>query len=310
MEGSMIEASFEGVQNLNSQIKGNRLSHANRQALRVRGLELLLQGVKGRAVAYALGLSETTVIRWKKKFLYTDENGTLVCNWEEAKKIKKGRKPGTGRFLRPEQEKVFLQAVQSYTPSELGYSQEVWTQSLMVEFIKKNFDVTYSQRGMSSLCKRLGLSYQAPKIRDYRADDEAINSWKTTTFPKIVAHAKSSKSQILFIDESTVKSESHKVKTWGLKGKTPVIKGQVRGEKLNMLCALSYSGRLHYRSTLGRINSEEFIAFLEQLKKVYRGYGKLFLILDNASIHKSKATEAFLSKNKKKFKVFFAKVRP
>ena len=304
----MLKADFKGIHNFASQIKGNKLPFSQKEALRLRGLQLLMDGTKCRVVACALGVNEATVIRWKKRFISTDKDGTQSCDWEAAKKMRPGPKRGSRSFLSSEQEHVFANTIENHTPCEIGYEQEVWTQLLMIDFIEKNFGVTYSQRGVSGLCSRLNLSYQVPKKRDYRADEEQLNSWKSKKFPKIVEHAKRCGAEIIFIDESTVKSESCKTRTWGKKGKTPVIKGEVRGEKINMLCALSYSGRLNYKTTYGRINSEEFIDFLEKIKEAYKGSGRLFLILDNAKIHNSKATKAYLAKNKKKIRVFFTQI--
>ena len=50
--------------------------------------------------------------------------------------------------------------------------------------------------------------------------------------------------------------------------------------------------------------SELFIALLKELRRSYRGFRRLTLILDNYIIHKSRETRAFLASNPK-FKLVF-----
>jgi len=69
----------------------------------------------------------------------------------------------------------------------------------------------------------MGLSPQKSLYRAYQADPEAVEQWKSATFPKIQKQAKKAKATIYFTDEVSVHCDCHADTTWAPVGRTPVV---------------------------------------------------------------------------------------
>ena len=92
-------------------------------------------------------------------------------------------------------------------------------------------------------------------------------------------------------------------KTWGLRGKTPVVKvNMVRGG-YNVLSAVTAQGGMDYLIKDETINGSNYIEFLEQL--IEDRDRPLILLVDHATFHKSKEVRQYVRANRKKLRVFF-----
>jgi transposase len=93
-----------------------------------------------------------------------------------------------------------------------------------------------------------------------------------------------------YLDESTFKLEPHIIKTWNKKGSRPIQKYVLnRSQKVHVFGVL-FQGKTITR-TAERMNSQEYILFLKQLRKKHE---KLCLIIDNARWHLTKKVEAYI----------------
>lgn len=73
----------------------------------------------------------------------------------------------------------FRQAVQ-HPPEEVGYDHPAWTTALAQQFLKDEFDVTYTRRHVQRLLKDAGLTWQTPRPQPPTADDEELAEFWTT----------------------------------------------------------------------------------------------------------------------------------
>ena len=99
-------------------------------------------------------------------------------------------------------------------------------------------------------------------------------------------------------------------RTWSPLGKTPVLKHKTRSyKKISAIGGVSirYSGktpRIMFRLLAGRnAGSNEFIAFLKQLKQNIRG--KIIVIWDRLPAHRSKKLSKWLSIHGKRISIEF-----
>ena len=168
--------------------------------------------------------------------------------------------------------------------------------------IAERFGVEMSRQGVSNLLKRMGLSPQRPLAGAYGKDPEAVERWRTEEYPRIAEAAKAAGAQIFFCDEAGVRTDHHAGTTWGEVGGTPVLKGTGQRRSLNMISAVSAKGKLHF-SFAGRVSSDGFIEYLKLL--LHDVPGKIFLILDGHSAHKSAKTRAFVASTKGRLSLFY-----
>ena len=88
-------------------------------------------------------------------------------------------------------------------------------------------------------------------------------------------------------DECKVQREPNKYYRWNSRGQTPVVKvDRKKGDAVSFYGGLSYKNKqVIGHITYGRQNSKETCLFLEEIKKTYKGKGKVLIVWDGASHH-------------------------
>lgn len=96
----------------------------------------------------------------------------------------------------------------------------------------------------------------------------------------------------MFIDESGLSTRPHRVRTWGRKGQTPVLRETFSWQKLSLIAGMSWRGFL-FRLHSGSIRSAQVVEFLEVLLRHLPG--RLLVIWDGAPIHRSAVVRDFVA---------------
>lgn len=96
---------------------------------------------------------------------------------------------------------------------------------------------------------------------------------------------------IVFIDESGLSERPTRVRTWALKGQTPVIQYHFNWKHVSAIAGLT---RTHFMFRLhdGPIKSAQVVEFLKALRKQLRR--KLLIVWDGAAQHKSRIVRDYL----------------
>lgn len=102
------------------------------------------------------------------------------------------------------------------------------------------------------------------------------------------------KRTILFVDEAGFYLLPHVVRTWARRGQRPVLQeqGSRRKEHLSVIAGVTLRGKLYMLSQQEAFNSEGVVGFLEHLMWCVKG--KIGIIWDGASIHRSEMVREFL----------------
>jgi hypothetical protein len=98
---------------------------------------------------------------------------------------------------------------------------------------------------------------------------------------------------ILFVDESAFYLLPGVVRTWAPVGETPLLRCKLTRDHYSVISAITPTGELYLAMQAAAYDSAAVIAFLEQLLCAIAG--KLLIIWDGASIHRSRAIKAFLA---------------
>jgi transposase len=97
----------------------------------------------------------------------------------------------------------------------------------------------------------------------------------------------------VFWDEFGFSFQEPLATTWARRGKRPVFRRVTKERRaLSTAVALTLSGKIYKRHCEGSVNSENLIHALEHVQQHIPG--KIILIWDRASMHLSKATQAYL----------------
>lgn len=89
---------------------------------------------------------------------------------------------------------------------------------------------------------------------------------------------------IIFVDESGISQRPTRVRTWALKGESPVVQFHFNWDHVSIIAGMHLSG-VTFRLHDGAIHKEEVVEFLKALNAHYRR--KLLIIWDGAKPHRS-----------------------
>ena len=271
--------------------KNGRVKRRGLEEKRAQAIRLIEAGTHPEVVAAAFEVGRSTVYGWLSAYRQKGEESFKV-----------GRAPGAKPKLSVKQVEKLRSLVVGKDPRQLRFDFALWTRDMVRTLIMDRFGVQMSRQGVSNLLKRMGLSPQRPLVRAYEQDPEAVKRWKSEEYPKIAAAAKKARAQILFCDEAGVRTDHHAGTTWGEIGRTPIVRGTGQRRSLNMISSVSARGELHF-CFAGRVNSDTFIEYLQKL--LHDIPGKIFLVLDGHSAHKSAKTRQFVASTKGRLQLFY-----
>lgn len=125
-------------------------------------------------IAEALGVTAGAVSQWLKA-VREEGLGALLSSTG-----KRGPKP---RLSDEELERLpeFLErGAESY-----GFRGDVWTRARVGKVIKQEFEVSYSDRHVGRLLRKIGWTPQKPVERADQRDEDEIADWRAKEFPEL-----------------------------------------------------------------------------------------------------------------------------
>jgi transposase len=267
--------------------KGRRSSHEER----IQAIQLIAQGYTKREVANILQVTEASVYSWQKAY---QEGGLAAL----STKIASGRK----RLLSDEQ-MLKLAGMLRLNPRQLELDFGLWTRKRVRELISRKFGIDYTEQNVGKVLKLLGFSPQRPVYQACQQNEEKRREWAEETFPGISKRAAEEGASIFFADEAGCRNDHQSGTTWAPVGETPVVKFTAKRESIGMISAVSMRGKMSWMIFEGSMNSARFIDFLRELISDVRG--KVFLIVDNVSYHKSAKVNAWVEQHANQIELFF-----
>lgn len=174
-----------------------------------------------------------------------------------------------------------------------GFRGDVWTCVRIAQVIRWEFGVSYHKDHVSRLMKELGWTPQVPITRAIQRDEAAIQHWRKTVWPQLRRKAARERRTLVFVDESGFYLLPGMVKTYGPKGKTPVIDQWLTRDHLSVMAGFTPTGKVYTLVRPVALTSEHTVAFLEHLR---RQTGKRLLVIwDGSPIHRWGAVPEYLS---------------
>jgi len=225
-------------------------------------------------VARVFNVTTRTVSNWLSRFLVERFSWLLGYHY-------RGR--GRKSKLNKEQRDRLYQIIDR-GPEEYGFDCGIWTSGIIAEVVFREFDVVYNPRYLSSLLKKMGLSYQKARFESDHLDEEKRREWVEVTWPKILKEAKEKKAIILFGDEVSFAQWGSLARTWAPRGKQPRIKTTGKRRGMKVFGAIGFfDGDFHYMETPEKFNGGTYLEFLERLLARY--CRPVILIEDGAKYH-------------------------
>jgi len=263
---------------------GRTLDHATLEEFRLLALRRVRDGEKPSAVVKSLGMNRTSIYRWLKAASGRGKGERALAS-----------RPATGRpcKLTPTQQAQVFRWINGKDPRQYGLDFGLWTRQIAATLIEQKFGLKLGVTAVGRLLARLGLSPQKPLQRAYQRDPQAIERWQRETYPGIAAAARQSGAEIYFWDESGFRADAVHGKTWGVRGKTPVIERPGQRQSISAASAVNAKGGFWFATYQGGLTAELFV---ELLKKMMRGRTcAVHLIVDGLPAHKKANVKEYIA---------------
>ena len=150
---------------------------------------------------------------------------------------------------------------------------------------------------------RWGFTPQKPMKKAYEQSPAAVQKWLDEEYPVIAASAKVEGAEIHWGDETGLRSDDVRGRSYAPQGQTPVIRVNNKRHGLSVISTVTNKGQMRWKAFDGALNSDILIDFLKRLVK--DAGRKLYLILDNLRVHHSKPVKAWLAEHKHEIEVFY-----
>jgi transposase len=265
------------------------------EALRRRAVHAREIGYAVADIAAILGVREETVSRWCVRY---EQGGEAALPGRRT-----GRPVTSGRLLSQEQELALVDLIDSQTPQELSIPSALWTRAAVQELIQHQTGQRLAIRSVGEYLRRWGFTPQKPVRKAYKQDPEKVEEWLEKTYPEIERRAAEEDVEIHWGDETGVRSTCQHSRGYARPQDTPELKVPGSRFSVNMISTITNQGKVRWMVYQGRMNAALFIVFLTRL--IAGASKKVFLIVDNLSVHEAKAVDEWLADKKEQLEVFY-----
>lgn len=249
-----------------------KLSHQTLEELRKLVVERIEEGVRAVDISRVLGLSLPNIYSWVR---LAREGGPKAL---DAKPI-----PGRPSKLSEEHRRTLLHWVRTKTPYDFGFDTFLWTSEVIQSVLKSELGISLHPSNVSRQLHAMGLTPQKPLQRAYERNARAVKKWKEEEYPALKARVRKESAVLYFLDEMGIRTTDSLGRTWGEKGKRPVVEKTGQNFGVNVISALSPQGAFRFMVLEENFNASAFGLFLDRLMK--KESGKIYLVLDNHPVH-------------------------
>lgn len=264
-----------------NRVDGRTLDHMTLEHLRRLAVQRVLAGERPSAVVESLGFYRTSIYKWLRTYR---NHGKKALDSRKAK--------GPDPKLSDKQKARVRRWIVGRDPRQYGFDFGLWTRRIVAEMIRERFGVSLTLPSVGRLLASLQITPQKPLRRAYERDEKAVEQWKRETYPKLRKRAQRRGAKIFFLDEAGIHSDSPLGRTYGLRGKTPVVKTSGRRQRLNAISAVNARGAFWYKVYPGKLNATLFVRFLKDFMK--RRRDPVFLVVDGLPSHKAKLVATYV----------------
>ena len=274
---------------------GKRLSTEVLNERRRQAVKLRLDGMKLATVASTVGLSPGTIIAAMKSY--------KAGGWAAVAIAARGRCVGDGRTLTAEQEKTIRKMISDRTPDQLKMPYALWTRSAVGDLIQQQFGVQLPVRTVGHYLERWGFTPQKPIRKAYEQRPAEVKKWLDDDYPAIAARAKAEGAEIHWGDETGLRSDDVRGRSYAPKGQTPVVRVCSNRESLALISTVTNQGKVRWMVFGGALNAKILIRFLKRL--IRDAQRKVFLILDNLRVHHAQVVRDWLATQVEHLEIFY-----
>ena len=271
------------------------LGREARHERRVQVIRMRKAGHTYEQIAVQTGLSRTGVFN--------------ICRRHESggpqalKDAPGGRKTGEQRLLSAAQEKVMRQFIVDKTPEQMKMPYALWSRAAVARLIYERLDIWLSVRTVGLYLRRWGFTPQKPMKKAYEQSPAAVKKWLQQEYPVIAANAKAEGAEVHWGDETGLRSDDVRGRSYAPQGHTPVVHVNHKRQGLSVISTVTNRGTMRWKIFDGALNADILIDFMKRLVRDARR--KVYLILDNLRVHHSKPIKQWLAEHAHEIEIFY-----
>jgi transposase len=267
-------------------IDTRRLSPSAQEALRLRVVAAVEKGLSQSKAALTFGVSRQSVIAWMQQ---------KKLGGVRALKAKKRGRPAEASKLEGRLAALVVHIILTSAPEKHGCTGVLWTRATVAELIVAKGGPVLSKWTVGRLLKRWKMTPQKPAKRALEQDPAAVARWLKEDYPQIVAKAKAMGAEIHWLDETGIRADHQAGRTYGRKGRTPIVEGTGQRWTFNLLSTLTNKGFLRFMTYGEKFDASTCIDFLKRLTKSTSSIP--FIIWDRHPVHRSKKVQSWLKEH-------------
>ena len=269
-----------------------KLSTEEQHLVRKLAVQRVFDGESAAEVTRSFGLGKTTIFAWLK--IAREKGMEALCP-----KARTGR----NRTVSELEEQEIKRWIVGGDPRQHGFDFGLWTRQIVADLIFEKFGVELSPSGVGKILRRLGLTPQKPLRRAYERDEKLVKQWIDEVYPKVKKYAKDKGAEIFWLDEASIRSDDPLQRTWGEKGKTPIVKTSGQRQSINAISALSNKGGFWYHLYTGKFTADKCIECFKRFQRNRKT--PVLLIIDGHPVHKSNKVKKFVDDQEGKLEMVF-----
>jgi transposase len=238
-----------------------------------------------------------TTSRWYSKYKKDGKKAIAVK--------KTGRPKDVGKTLTNKQEQQIIRQLIDKNPQQLKFKFALWTREAVKYLIKQELDIDMPISTVGHYLKRWQFTSKKPIKRAYERKDAQTKRWLEDEYPKIKKQAKKEDAVIWWGDETACVSLPTNLKGYapiGSKNK-PILTHKAQKFKINMISAITNTGKTMFSLYDESINVDRFIDFLQKVIK--SSDKKVFMIVDNLRVHHAKLVKKWVEEHKEDIALFY-----
>ena len=269
------------------------LSPDAQEDLRRRVVKAVVEyGMRQTQAAEVFGVARPTINRWV---------GDYRARGASALASRKRGRPKRSRLV-GHQAALAVRLIEGRCPDQLKLPFALWTREAVVGLLEQRFGLSVSVWTAGRYLSRWGLTPQKPLRRAYEQDPAATGRWLAEEYPAIRSEAKANGAEIHWGDEMGLRSDCQAGRSYGRKGKTPVVPGTGQRFGCNMISSITNRGTLRFIVFDKRFTASVFIDFLTRL--VRQTDRKVYLIVDGHPVHRAANVKRWLAAHADAIRMF------
>ena len=221
------------------------LAERRRRAVRLRE-----KGMQVNDVARECELSRGTVIAVHKAY--------RLGGWAEVALKQRGRTPGDDRRLSAEQEREIQKLICDKTPDQMKMPYALWSRAAVMELIAHRFKVKLPVRTVGMYLQRWGFTPQKPMKKAYEQRPIEVKAWLDNSYPVIAERDKAEGAEIHWGDETGLRSDDVRGRSYAPKGETPVVRVNSKRENVGLI-SIASTLSCHRLAVMNQMTRSELI---------------------------------------------------